>query len=44
MRIDEIKSAVSNARVPLDFETVMKHYYMWKEMTKDENVPLRSAM
>ena len=28
MPIDEIKSAVSNARVPLDFETVMKHYYV----------------
>jgi hypothetical protein len=40
MPIDEIKSAVSNARVPLDFETVMKHYYVWKEMTKDENLPL----
>jgi hypothetical protein len=35
MPIDEIKLAVLNAHVPLDFETVMKHYYMWKEMMKD---------
>ena len=42
MPIDEIKAAVSKASVPLDFETFMKHFYMWKEMTKDENLPLAS--
>lgn len=38
--IEEIKSAVSKASVPLDFETVMKDYYMWKEITKEEFLPL----
>lgn len=40
MPLDEIRAAVSKASVPIDFETFMKHYYMWKEMTKDENLPL----
>jgi hypothetical protein len=38
--IDDIKAVVSKASVPLDFETFMKHFYMWKEMMKDENLPL----
>jgi hypothetical protein len=40
MPIDDIKAAVSKAKVLLDFETFMKHFYMWKEMMKDENLPL----
>jgi hypothetical protein len=40
MPVDEIKAAVSKASVPLDFETFMKHFYMWKKMMKDGNLPL----
>jgi len=40
MPIDKIKAAVPKASVTIDFETFMKHFYMWKEMTKDENLPL----
>jgi hypothetical protein len=38
--INEIKVAVLKASVSLDFEMFMKHFYMWKEMTKDVNLPL----
>ncbi len=40
MPLDELNGAVSKASVPLDSETLMKHFYMWKEMTKNENLPL----
>lgn len=32
MPIDDIQAAASKASVPIDFETFMKHVYMWKEM------------
>lgn len=40
MPIDEIKAAVKNANVPLDFETFMKSFYFWKAIMADENLPL----
>jgi hypothetical protein len=40
MPIGEIKEVVLKASVPLDFDTFMKHFYLWKEMTKEENLPL----
>jgi hypothetical protein len=41
--IDEIKAAVAKASVSLDFETFMKHFYLWKELTRDKHFPLPSC-
>jgi hypothetical protein len=41
--IDEIKAAIAKASVSLDFETFMKHFYLWKELTRDKNLPLPSC-
>lgn len=35
MPIDNIKAAMSKVTMLLAFETFKKHFYMWKEMTKD---------
>lgn len=40
MPIEELRAAVAIASVPLDFDTLMKHFYFWKELTRDENLPL----
>ena len=35
-----ISSGIEKCRVPLDFNSFMKTFYLWKNMTKKENLPL----
>ena len=41
---EEIKAAVGKARVKIDYHSFMKSVYVWKEMTKPENLPLPPAI
>lgn len=41
---EEIKAAVRKARVKIDYPSFMKSVYVWREMTKTENLPLPPAI
>ena len=41
---EEIKAAVRKARVKIDCSSFMKSVYVWREMTKMENLPLPPAI
>ena len=36
----EVRSALSKSKVPLDYDTFMQSWQLWKALTADENLPL----
>lgn len=40
----EVRSALSKSKVPLDFDTFMQSWQLWKALTAEENLPLPPLM